>query len=205
MKIGILGAGVVGSNFGKALVKVGHEVMFSSRTPKSERIRTLLNEVGSNAQAGTVAETLAFSKVIAVAISWDGLPDAVRTPGDWSAKILIDMTNRFGPAPADSAGSAAQDLAKMTGAQVVKAFNTIGAEHYLNPVFDGEAASMLIAGDSAEAKQTVRQLVEDLGFEPVDAGDLAAAAHLEALAGVWVHLAYRTGQGRDIAFRLIRR
>lgn len=205
MKIGVLGAGVVGSSFGKALVKAGHEVMFSSRNPQSDRMQSLLAEIGANAQAGTVAETLAFSNVIAIAIAWDGLPDALNTPGDWSEKILIDMTNRYGPAWADNTESPAKDIARMTGGQVVKAFNIIGAEHYLDPMFDGEAASMLIAGDSAEAKQVVSQLVEDMGFEVVDAGDLDAATHLEALAGVWIHLAFRAGHGRNIAFRLLRR
>jgi predicted dinucleotide-binding enzyme len=123
--------------------------------------------------------------------------------GDWRGKILIDPTNRFGPSA--SGKSAAEDLATLTGARVVKAFNTIGAEHYLDPKFAGDAATMLVAGDDAEAKRVVSELATQIGFDVVDAGPLAAAVHLENLAGVWVHLAFRTPLGRDIAFRLLRR
>lgn len=205
MKIGIIGSGTVGSSLGKALTRAGHTVMFSSRTPDSGKMATLLAECGGKAQAGTVAETLAFSDTIAIAMRWDAIPDMVRTAGDWSGKIVIDMTNRFGPPPIGSAGSAGLDLAKLTGARVVKAFNIIGAEHYQNPVFGSERATMLIAGDDAEAKRIVSQLAGDIGFDVVDAGDSGAIILLENLAALWVHLAGRAGHGRNIALRLIRR
>lgn len=199
MNIGIVGAGQVGTSMAKALVKIGHSVMLSSRTPESEKMQALAAETG--AQVGTVAQTVAFGPVVIVALGWDAVPGAVQEGGDWSSKIIIDLTNRFG----GTGDSAAQDLARLTGGRVVKAFNTIGAEHYQDPIFEGQAASMLIAGDDAEAKQVVSTLAHELGFEPVDAGGLAAAIHLEHLAGVWVHLAFRAGLGRNFAFRLIKR
>jgi predicted dinucleotide-binding enzyme len=55
------------------------------------------------------------------------------------------------------------------------------------------------------AKAAIYQLAEELGFEPVDAGGLTAARHLENLALFWIHLANVNGFGRDIAFRLLRR
>jgi 8-hydroxy-5-deazaflavin:NADPH oxidoreductase len=200
MRIGIVGAGVVGTSLGKALMTAGHAVMFSSRDPSSAKMQTLAAETG--AAVGTVAETVAFGEVVAIAMSWDAIPDAVREGGDWSGKIIIDANNRFGPSA--SGKSAAEDLADLTGGRVVKAFNTIGAEHYTHPRLGGEAASMLVAGDDAEAKAVVVQLAAAMGFEPVDAGDLAAARHLENLAALWVHLAYGTPNGRNIAFRLLR-
>jgi 8-hydroxy-5-deazaflavin:NADPH oxidoreductase len=202
MRIGIIGAGIVRSNMGKALRRTGHEIMFSSRDPESEKMQALCRETGG--AAGSVAETAAFSDVLFMALSWDAIPTAVQT-GDWAGKILIDATNRFGPGlsilPGESAG---QELAHLTRSRVVKAFNTIGAEHYLAPVIGGEAASMLMAGDDAEAKQVVSTLASQLGFVPVDAGSLSAAVYLEGLAALWVHLAIRTPLGRDFAFRVIR-
>jgi 8-hydroxy-5-deazaflavin:NADPH oxidoreductase len=199
MKIGIVGAGQVGTSLAKALTRAGHQVMLSSRTPESGKMQALRSEIG--VQVGTVAQTVAFGEAVVMALGWAGVPDAVQEGGDWSGKILIDPTNRFSP----SNESAAQELSRLTGAHVVKAFNTIGAEHYQNPVFDGQSASMLIAGDDVEAKQVATSLAQDLGFEPVDAGGLAAAIHLEHLAGLWVHLAMRAGLGRDFAFHLIKR
>lgn len=203
MKIGIIGAGMVGSSMGRALRRVGHEVMFSSRDPQGEKMRALAQEMV--AAVGSVADTVAYGEVLFLALSWDAIPNAVPAGGDWRGKILIDATNRFGPnlslLPGESAG---EELARLTGARVVKAFNTIGAEHYLHPQIGGEAASMLLAGDDAEAKHLVAALATELGFAPVDAGPLSASVYLESLAALWVHLALRTPLGRGFAFRVIR-
>jgi predicted dinucleotide-binding enzyme len=64
---------------------------------------------------------------------------------------------------------------------------------------------MLLCGDDALAKAAVWQLAEEVGFEPVDAGPLSAARHLENLALLWIHLAQVNGLGRGIAFRLERK
>jgi len=206
MKIGIIGAGQVGSRLGKAWAAHGHEIMFSSRTPESEKMQSLVAAAGANTQAGTVQETLAFGEIIVMALHWDVLESVVTTtPGDWKNKIMIDVTNRFIPAPPDTAGSAAQDLARLTGANVVKAFNHIGAEHMQFSEFPDGPASILICGDDNKAKATVRELVAQLGFEVFDMGWLREAHHLEALAKVWIHAAFNTDLGRNIAFRLIRK
>jgi predicted dinucleotide-binding enzyme len=203
MKIGIIGGGIVGSSMGRALRRVGHEVMFSSRDPQAEKMRALAQEMV--AAVGTVAETVAYSDLLFMALSWDAIPNAVPAGGDWGGKILVDATNRFGPGLSMLPGeSAAEELARLTGARVVKAFNTIGAEHYLAPRIGGEVASMLVAADDAEAKQVVWGLAEQLGFAPVDAGPLSASVYLESLAALWVHLAIRTPLGRGFAFRVIR-
>jgi len=91
------------------------------------------------------------------------------------------------------------------GARVVKAFNTMGWETMADPVIDGRNALGLVAGDDPDAKQTVLALARGLGFEAVDAGGLDAAELLEDLARLWVHLAFRAGQGRGVAFALLRR
>lgn len=202
MKIGILGAGNVGGSLGKGWAAHGHEIMYSSREPQSDRMKAILTETGPTAQAGTVAETLVYADVILVAMRWDDVRDVVAGAGDWSGKILIDATNRFGGV---SPFSAAEDLATIAaGAKVVKAFNTIGAEHVLNPDFNGQAASMFVCGDDANAKQLVMGLAQELGFEAVDAGPLSNASLLESMARLWVWFA-RSGLGRNIAFKLLKR
>jgi len=203
MKIGIVGAGEVGSNLGKALAKAGHEIMYSSRNPQSAKMQALIAETGSGTRAGTVRETVAFGAVVAIAIGWQNDLEAVLTGvPDWSGKVLIDATNRFGPPPQNSLGSAAQDIAQLTGAPVMKAFNTMGAEHYLQPDFDNIQVTMFICGDDT-AKETAQSLVSEVGFDVVDVGGLDQAHHLEALAALWVHLAFRAGYGRDIVFKLL--
>lgn len=198
MKIGIIGAGMVGENLGKAFLKVGHEVMFSSRDPHSDKMQALAQSTG--ATVGTVAETVAFGEVIALTLNWNAVEDAIQQGGNWAGKIVIDPTNRFGQSESN-----AQLIAKWTGASVVKAFNSIGAEHYLDPIFGGMPASMLLVGDDAHAKNVVKTLTAQIGFEPIDAGTLADAPLVEKLAELWVHLAFRAGQGRNFAFKLIRK
>lgn len=201
MKIGILGAGVVGSNLGKAFARTGHTVMYSSRDPESEKIQALVKET-PRSTAGTVAETVAFGEIIVIAVGWqNGLKELIASVDDWSGKVLIDTTNRFG---SQSATSAAQDLAQMTGAPVIKAFNTIGADHMNAPMFADDAASMFVAGDAA-AREKVIPLISDIGFEVIDAGGMENTLRIEALAGLWVELAHRQGFGRNIAFKLIRK
>ena len=193
MKVAIMGAGFVGASLGTALVNAGHGIMFSSRDPASDKMQALISETGVAAHAGTVQETLAYSDVVVFALSWDGALDVAASAGDWSGKIILDMTQ------GDSA-----KLAEITGARVVKIFNTIGAEHYQNPDFGGLPATMYYCGDDADAKQTAAQLASDLGFDPFDAGDLSMNKHLVNLAMFWITL-MRNGFGRDFAFKIIRK
>jgi hypothetical protein len=202
MKIGIIGAGKVGANLGKGWVRAGHEIMFSSRDPQSEKMQQLVVATGDKASAGTVSEVMDFADVIAVAISWPDVETVVMEAGDWRGKILIDVTNRF--SPTGTGNSAAEDLARVaSGAHVVKAFNTIGAERYLDPKIGRQTASMFICGDDDEAKSVVGDLVEDLEFDLVDVGPLSHAEMLESLAKLWVTL-MRGGFGRTMAFKLLR-
>ncbi len=194
MKVAIMGAGFVGGSLAKGLTRAGHEVMLSSRNPQSEKIQTLLAEIGAGAQAGTIAETFAYSDVIALALGGDAVGDVIQKMDDWSGKIVLDMTQ-----------GSLRDLARITGTAVVKVFNSIGAEHYQTPDFDGQSATMLYCGDDADAKAIAAQLASDLGFDAIDAGDSSASDHLVNLARLWIHLAFQAGLGRDFAFKVHRR
>lgn len=201
MRIGIIGAGTVGSSLARGWAAAGHQLMLSSREPDGARMQALLAEIGGQVQAGSVSQTAAFGDVLVVAIGWDKLGQALAGTEGWDGKIVIDTTNRF--TASASGRSAAQDLAAMLpGARVVKAFNTIGAELMPHGQINGEQLSMFIAGDDAAAKAVVTQLVQDLGFAVVDAGGLVTAGLLENLAQLWVSLA-RSGYGRNMGFRLV--
>ena len=153
---------------------------------------------------------VAAADIVVLAVPWGSAQDAIRGAGDLRGKVVVDATNPLKP---DLSGlalghttSAGEEIARWAaGAKVVKAFNTIGAQHMANPRFDGQSASMFICGDDAAAKKTVASLAAALGFEPVDAGPLTQARLLEPLALLWISMAYAYGQGTDIAFRLLRR
>jgi predicted dinucleotide-binding enzyme len=204
MKVGIVGGGAVGSSLGKALIKAGHEVMFSSRDPHGEHAQKVAAETG--AVVGSVADTIDFSTAVVLAMPAEA---AMSVAGEFVAqlkdKVIIDLVNRRGLAVPGGAGSFALDLAAKTGGRVVKAFNTIGAEHYQNPVFDGQRASMFIAGDDPQAKHAVADLAASIGFDVVDCGGLENSPLVENLASLWIYLALRSGLGRNIAIKLLRR
>lgn len=197
MIIGILGAGNVGRDLAEALTQAGHEVIFGVRDPESAKTKTALNAL-PDVQAMSISEVVQRAELVINALPWPATGEAAASISNWDNKILIDASNNFG------SGSAAEDLARMArGARVVKAFNMIGAEHYKNPVFEGQAASMFYAGDDSEAKATVHNLLEEFGFDPIDAGGLDKARLIEGLAELWVSL-MRGGMGRNMAFRLLR-
>ncbi|MGN5480334.1 NADPH-dependent F420 reductase [Cupriavidus basilensis] len=78
-------------------MKSGHPVLFSSRHPES--LKTLVDELGPLARAGTVAEAIAFSDVLFLATPYNALPQLGQDhPGAWKGKVVLDATNAFGPA-----------------------------------------------------------------------------------------------------------
>jgi hypothetical protein len=202
MKIGIIGTGRVGASLGKAFAAKGHSVMFGSRDPHSGKTQAIIREVNKDTLAGTISEAIGFGEVITLATPWTALDEVIKAGGDWRGKIIIDATNRIG---VHQPTSIAEEIAaKASGAKVVKAFNTIGAEHYGDPWFGDQVASMFICGDDVAAKSIVGGLVQELGFDLVDAGSLAQARYLEELAGLWVTMG-RSSRDRNIAFRLLRK
>jgi hypothetical protein len=203
MKIGILGAGNVGGSLGKLWAATGHDVLFGTRDPQSEKVQKLLAETGGKAGAGSIAEAASFGEVVVLSIGWPAAGAALETAGNLTGKIIIDTTNRFAPS-GKSTGSAGEDVARLApGAQVVKAFNTLGTNRYAAPRFGSQTASMFICGDNPAAKTTVATLTEELGFEVVDCGPLSNTGLLEAMGQLWVYLA-RSGMGRNHAFKLLR-
>lgn len=209
MKIGIIGTGNVGSALGKGWANQGHEVVFGTRQPEREKVQNLLAEVGEGVTAVSIPSAIEQSDIIVIATPWNAVADVSHAVNNWQGKIVIDATNPIAPGLQLAVGhttSAAEQLATfLPGAKVVKAFNTTGAENMADPHYNGEPTTMFICGDDADAKATVTELAESLGFDVADVGNLETARLIEPLALVWINLAIKQGLGRNIAFRLVRR
>jgi predicted dinucleotide-binding enzyme len=179
------------------------------RDPNSAASRELLQKAGSGT-AATMADAAKSADVLLVSTPWAATQQVIESLGDLSGKIVIDVTNPLLP---DLSGlalgtttSAAEQVAQWaSGARVVKAFNTIGFNVMADPSFGGNRALLLYCGDDAAAKQTVKSLAAELGFDPQDAGLLRQARLLEPFAPLWISLAYGQGYGREFAFQLLRR
>lgn len=205
MKIGILGAGNIGGNLGRRFCEVGHEVKFGVRDPA--KVTDLVAACGARASAGTAADAAAFGDCVVVALPWKATLDVLASAGDLRGKVLLDATNALtwddGPMPALET-SAAEVIAEKTGARVVKAFNTLGAEHILRPRLGELPCDLFLCTDDDEARRVASGLAEDIGFTVVDLGPLRYARTLEHIAIAWIDLAMKQGMGRNIAFKVLR-
>jgi len=180
MKIGIVGAGNIGGNLTRRLVALGHEVsVANSRHP--ETLEALAAETG--ASAVLAADAADGADVVVVTIPLKAVPDLPADLLDGAADdvVVIDTCNYY-PQQRDGRIDGIEDgmtesrwVEQQLGVSVVKAFNGIYAEHLLTRALPAGAAGRIalpVAGDDAAAKAVVMELVDSLGFDPVDGGGL---------------------------------
>jgi len=195
MNIAIIGAGNVGGTLCQRLKERGHQITYGTAHPDASKGETTVEQAAQNAET------------VVLAIPFSAVDEVIAQIGE--NKIVIDCTNPiksdFSGIEEPSEGSAAQHIASKTKNKVVKAFNTIGFNIMANPKFPNGNATLLYAGDDDQAKKQVHQLASSIGFNPVDAGPLTQARYLEHFAWLWISLAMKYGQGREIVFQLEKR
>jgi 8-hydroxy-5-deazaflavin:NADPH oxidoreductase len=206
MEIAIVGAGQVGTTLGRGWLRAGHQVTYGVREPDGASARAL-RQAGARVAAPRAAAEAA--EVVVLATPWAAAQEAVAALGDLAGRPLLDATNPIGPGLSlavghhDSGGELVQRWAP--SARVVKVFNSTGVENMAQPRFGSRAATMFYCGDDAGACRAAHRLATDLGFDAVAAGPLRNARLLEPLGLLWIDLALKQGQGRGIAFALLRR
>jgi predicted dinucleotide-binding enzyme len=205
MNIAIIGTGNVGGALAKGWAGAGHAIHLGVRDTQNFKGKELLNL--PNVTTHKIAEAVKLSDVILIATPPQTIADIVKAMGDVSGKIIIDAVNsvRVKPEGYNNTFEALTDLAK--GAELVKCFNSTGFENMGNPIYPNDVhIDMFMAGDSKSAKETARLLALDAGFaDCYDFGGGDKAALLEQFALVWINLAIMQGQGRDIAFKILKR
>ena len=207
MHVGILGTGSVGTALGTVWARAGHRVTFGSRTPASDDARALAGAVGHGARVAGHDDAVRGADAVLLATPWP-VTEALVRGLDLAGRVVLDATCPVGAdyEPEVPDGSGAERVqAAAPGARVVKAFNTTGAGNLADAAYPGGRLVMPVAGDDAEAKALAMRLAEAAGFDPVDAGPLAAARDLEALARLWMRLAHAQGLGPGFGWALLRR
>ncbi|QSB22063.1 NADPH-dependent F420 reductase [Curtobacterium sp. 24E2] len=178
--IGIIGAGNIGSQLARLAVQHGHQVVIAnSRGP--ETLTDLVAELGDQARAATRDEAAAAGEVVVVTVPLAAIETIPADP--LVGKVVIDTNNyyweRDGHIPAlDDESTTTAELLQdhLPGARVVKAFNHIGAADltgHATPAGTPDRRALVVAGDDAEAKQVTADLIDEFGFDVVDAGPLA--------------------------------
>lgn len=204
MRIAIIGTGNIGGGLGRAWAAKSHAITFGVRHVDDADTTALARAIG--ASVATIPASLADADVIVLATPFAAVPAVAAALPDWTGRLVIDCTNPIGPGFKLLHGhtdSGAEVVARLLpGARVVKSFSAQGAEVLAHPVYDGVPASNFYCGDDADAKAVVKQLVEDVGFEAIDAGGLASARYLEPITMLWITMS--RSLGRDFAFKVLR-
>jgi 8-hydroxy-5-deazaflavin:NADPH oxidoreductase len=190
-KVAILGDGNVGSALARGLQRAGNEV----------------RAVGNDKAA--IRDAASWAEVVFLAIPFGAIDDVVRTAGEALIdKTVVDVTNALDAKMALAVGhttSGAEELQrKLPKARVVKAFNTVFAQHMDSGRLGDKPLTAFVAGDDKAAKQTVLELARQIGFEGVDVGPLENARLLEPMALLNIRLGYVQGLGTQMGFKLLR-
>ncbi|AZM46269.1 NADP oxidoreductase [Streptomyces sp. WAC 06738] len=202
MNIGILGTGNMAHALAAQWVRAGHHLTIGGRdTRKARHLAARLG--GATTAGGLRAAVEGGQDVVLAALPFGaGAPVVrdLRTALD--GKVLLDCSNPVGPGfrlLTDGGPSAARLLAAAApGAHVVKSFNLCHEDVWRMrpPVFDGRPLAVPLCGDDPAALALVRELIRDIGCDPVPGGGLDRAALLEATAALFIAL--WVGAGADV-------
>ncbi|MEV4815394.1 NADPH-dependent F420 reductase [Micromonospora tulbaghiae] len=177
MEIGIIGSGHIGGTLTRRLRSLGHDVaVANSRGPES--LADLGAETG--ARAVSVEDAVQGAELVVIAIPLKAVPQLPAALFD--GKLVVDANNYYPQRDGDipelldrSLSSSRWTADHLKGARVVKVFNNIQAAHLMDegkPAGTSGRIALPVAADDADAKRTVMGLVDELGFDPVDAGTL---------------------------------
>jgi len=208
MRIAIIGTGHVGSAVVRGLNGKGHALTLGARDPRAAGVVALATDTGAAPMLPDAAA--AAGDVVVLALPWGVAEGAVRALGSLAGKTVIDCMNPLGMVAgtlgltvghSTSGGEIVQGW--LPKAHVVKTLNQVGAEIMAQNDHLPHRPVMFMAGNDHAAKAQVAELLTELGFAALDAGDITKARLLEPLGMVWINQALFRGKGRRWAFAAI--
>lgn len=179
--IGILGAGRVGTALARRAIAAGYEVKIATSRPPAE-IGLLVEIMVPGAKAETAEAVIAGSDIVVLALPLSKYRNL--RPQLFAGKIVVDAMNYWAPTDGTmaefegdrSSSEVIQDY--LDEALIVRSFNHMGyheIEEEARAFGDPDRRALAVAGDDAQARHVVAAFIDRLGFDPVDAGDLAAS------------------------------
>lgn len=198
MTIAIIGTGNIGAGLARVLAAAGKDVVVADSKGGAEAAAAL------GVRAASVADAVKAADTVILATPYDAAA-AVAKEADFTGRTVIDVSN---PVTADFSAlqvghttSAAEEIAKLLpGATVVKAFNTVFAQHYAGDLtLDGRKIQTFVASDDEAARKAVVALASDAGFDAREAGPLSNARYLEGVGYMNIQFGFMLGQGTGIA------
>ena len=187
MRIGIVGAGKIGSTLAKLWVHAGHDVRIASRHP--DDLKPLVERLGARASAGAPVDAAKFGEAVMLTVPLSAVPDLARDLAPLMAgKVVLDTGNAYErrdgvigrAASAHLKGSSGWAAALFPESRWVKAFNTVYFKTLESEAHrKGDRVGIPLASDDPDALETAAGLVRDAGFDPVIVGSLARGKEFE--------------------------
>jgi 8-hydroxy-5-deazaflavin:NADPH oxidoreductase len=212
MKIAFIGVGNVGAPLADRLQKLGHQVVMAARDPQSQTVQSALSR-NSNLIVQSPSIAIEAADVVFLATPFSAIESAL-TPLKLalSGKILVDCINPVGANlthALQSRNSSSEIIQQLVPeARVVKAFSIYGYENFENNDYPGYGdlkPAMLMAGNDLTAKAEVADLCQQLGWEPIDTGNISMSLHLEHMALLWIKMARPQGIGAGFVWARLQR
>ncbi|BAY85330.1 NADP oxidoreductase coenzyme F420-dependent protein [Calothrix parasitica NIES-267] len=197
MKIGFIGYGSMAEALASKWVEK-HSIFIGGRN--LEKAEKLAKKLGENVEFGTESQAADFGEIIVLATPHQAVFEAINAAGGRDAlagKVLLDINNPVETsdflAKSYDGVSLSEKIAEAApNAHVVKAFNMCQAKVWQMkpPVFDGRNLVVMYCGDNNQAKEKIAVLIEDVGCEAKDIGDLKYARMLEPAAAIVIKLLF---------------
>ncbi len=194
-KIGVIGSGIVGQSLANGFVKHGYDVMIG--TNNQGKRSELSAKTHGKAKVGSFEETARFGEIVVLAVKGTAAEAALKSTGigNLKGKTVIDTTNPIADAPPVNGviqyftspnDSLMERLQKSApDAHFVKAFSCVGSAFMVDPDFGGVKPTMFICGNDSGAKDNVKKILDQFGWECEDMGTVVAARAIEPLAMLW--------------------
>lgn len=203
MQVGVLGSGIVAQVLAAGFMKHGHAVTIGTRSPEKLAEWKAKNRA---ATVGSFADAAAFGDVLVLAVKGGVAEEVLRQAGaaNLAGKTVMDACNPIADAPpvkgvlqyftGPNESLMERLQAAFPGARFVKAFSCVGNGQMVNPSFKEGRPTMFICGNDAAAKQQVRGILDQFGWETADMGEAESARAIEPLAMLWCISGFRQNQ-----------
>ncbi len=184
--VAIIGTGTLAGALGPALGAQGYRVIYGSREPDRDAVRELVQRTGPNASAVTQLEAASQAPVIVLAVPGEVVVEVAGSLGDLSGKVVIDVSGGEKRVAADGYQELTSDSARAELIQArhptmrVVRINLPNIVYFMDPLLTKTRATVFVAGNDPTARETVANLLFDLGVDPWDAGPVRFARLFDA-------------------------
>ena len=202
MNIAIIGMGNIGSGLAHVLANTSNTVLVADR--ENVKSAAVVQAEGNRVKSAEIAEAVREADIVVLATPYNASVE-IASGVNFTGKIIVDVSNPvtedFSALQVGHSSSAAEAIAAAApSATVVKAFNTIFAQHYASGLKIGDRIlQTYVASDDEGARNKVMAIAEAIGLEARDAGALSNARYLEPLGYMNIQFGYMLGQGTTIA------